>query len=309
MIVRVLGSAAGGGFPQWNCACHNCQGMRRGVLRSASRTQAQLAVSATGSNWVLLNASPDLRQQILADPELAPSQFPRSTNIFAVILTSAEVDAVVGLLHLREFQTFRIYATPSVRRILLEENSIFRVLNRALPPVAWEDIPSDDWFPVHPHTGGGAGEFSCHAIDLGGGYPDYVSPKLRAELPQEEASIGLVFRNGGKQMMYAPSLSGTSVEWKRWTHSSDLCFLDGTFWSDRELIEAANGSKTARDIGHLPLSGPGGLLEEFQDAGKTRRVLIHLNNTNPVLDEDSAEHRQLREAGWEIAYDGTEFNL
>lgn len=308
MIVKVLGSAAGGGFPQWNCACRNCQGIRSGRLRSKPRTQAQVAILGSGSGWVLVNASPDLRQQILAAAELAPTRFPRSTGISTVILTSAEVDAVAGLLHLREFQSFRVFATPSVKRILLEENGIFRILNRAHPPVDWHEIPMDGWFPVYSEADGGDA-LRCRAINLGGGYPDYVSQSLRAELRPEEASIGLVFAEGDKQMLYAPSLSGANAEWKRWAGSSDLCLLDGTFWDDRELIAAANGTKTAREIGHLPLSGPGGLLQEFRDAGKARRVLIHLNNTNPVLDEDSAEHRQVREAGWEIAYDGTNFNL
>ena len=121
--------------------------------------------------------------------------------------------------------------------------------------------------------------------------------------------IGLLFADGNKQMMYAPSLSGQTMEWKSWARSSDLCFLDGTFWNDRELIDAGIGSKTAREIGHIPLSGADGLLEQFREAGKARRVLIHLNNTNPVLDEDSAEHRHVREKGWEIAYDATDFNL
>ena len=282
--------------------------MRSGQLRSKARTQAQLAIRDSGSAWWLLNASPDLREQILSTRALAPERFPRSTGVSAVILTSAEVDSVVGLLHLREFQPFRIFATPSVKRILLEENRIFRALERAKPPVIWEDIPRDAWFPFGPGTSGG-GELRCRAVNVGGGYPDYVSESLRRNLPPEEAVIGLVFADGKKQMLYAPSLSGQKAEWKSWARSSDLCFLDGTFWNERELIDAGIGSKTAREIGHIPLSGADGLLEQFPDAGRSRRVLIHLNNTNPVLDEDSAEYRHVRAKGWEIAYDATDFNL
>lgn len=307
MDVKVLGSAAGGGFPQWNCACRNCQGLRSGQLLSKARTQAQVAVRDSGSAWLLLNASPDLREQIVSTRELAPARFPRSTGISAVILTSAEVDSVVGLLHLREFQPFRVFATPAVKRILFEENRIFRVLERAKPPVVWEDIPLDSWFLTGAADGGNG--LRCRAVNLGGGYPDYVSDSLRRSLPADEAVIGLVFADGKRQMMYAPSLSGQGDEWKTWARSSDLCFLDGTFWNDRELIDAGIGSKTAREIGHIPLSGADGLLEQFRDAGKTRRVLIHLNNTNPVLNENSSEHREVRNRGWEIAYDATEFNL
>jgi pyrroloquinoline quinone biosynthesis protein B len=308
MRVKVLGSAAGGGFPQWNCACRNCRSLRSGQLRSRARTQAQVAVASSGSGWLLLNASPDLRTQILSTPDLAPARFPRSTGISAILLTNAEVDSVVGLLHLREFQPFRIFATPSVKRILFEENRIFRVLERARPPVIWHEIPSDAWFSTDAAADGQVG-LRCRAVSLGGGYPDYVSDGLRRELPPDEAAIGLVFTDGNKQMMYAPSLSGQTDGWKTWARSSDLCLLDGTFWDDRELIDAAGGSKTAREIGHIPLSGPGGLLEEFRDGGRARRVLIHMNNTNPVLDEDSAEYRKVRHEGWEIAYDGTDFDV
>ncbi|SRR5579875_203282 len=306
MHVKVLGSAAGGGFPQWNCACRNCSRFRSGELRSKARTQAQIAVSSSGSGWLLVNASPDLRTQVLSTEELAPARFPRSTGISAVLLTNAEVDSVAGLLHLREFQQFRVFATPSVKRILREENRIFHVLERANPPVIWEEIPRESWFDTSTSTDRG---LRCRAVNLGGKYPDYVSSALRQELAPEEAVIGLVFNEGDKRLMYAPSLPGHTDEWKEWARSSDLCLLDGTFWDDRELIEQVAGSKTAREIGHIPLAGTGGLLEQFRDAGKARRVLIHLNNTNPVLDEDSAEYRQVRAAGWEIAYDGTDFDL
>jgi len=144
MRVKALGSAAGGGFPQWNCNCPNCSRLRRGVLKGRARTQTQLAVSPASAKWFLVNASPDLRQQILADPDLAPAAEPRSTPIAAIILTSADVDCVLGLLHLREFQPLHIYSTPSVRRALIEENTLFRTLERSKPPVRWETLPLDE---------------------------------------------------------------------------------------------------------------------------------------------------------------------
>src|SRR5260221_7923892 len=148
MPVTVLGFAAGGGFPQWNCACPNCSRLRAGRLCSRPRTQAQIAVCPSDSSWLLINASPDLRTQILATESLAPAKTPRDTPITGVLLTSADVDSVAGLLHLREFQPLHIYSTPSVRRILLEENHIFRVLERANPPAVWHDLPLNIWFSL-----------------------------------------------------------------------------------------------------------------------------------------------------------------
>jgi len=310
MRVTVLGSAAGGGFPQWNCACPNCSRLRAGRLRSQARTQAQAAVYVSASEWYLLNASPDLRTQILSSPQLVPARAPRDTPIAGVLLTSADVDSVAGLLHLREFQPLHIYATPSVRRILLEYNSIFRVLERAHPPAIWQDIPLESWFPLGTVSSAqGKASVRCRVVPFGGAYPDYVSEDLRRALPPGEAVIGLVLAEGSKQIFYAPSLPGGSDEWKDWARSSDISLLDGTFWSDDELISAGAGSKTAREIGHVPLSGAGGRLEEFDSAKRGRWVLTHINNTNPILDEDSPEHRKVRDAGWEIAYDGMEFEL
>src|SRR3979490_683555 len=148
MRVTVLGSAAGGGFPQWNCACPNCSRLRAGQLHLQARTQAQVVVSPNAAEYYLLNASPDLRTQILSTSLLAPAQPPRDTPIAGVLLTSADVDSVTGLLHLREFQPLHIYATPAVRRIVFEENRIFRVLDRANPPVVWHDVPLNTWFPL-----------------------------------------------------------------------------------------------------------------------------------------------------------------
>src|SRR6266478_5932765 len=233
MRVKVLGSAAGGGFPQWNCACPNCSGLRSGGIKARPRTQAQVVVTLNQSAWFLLNASPDLRQQILATPELSVTSVSLASPISTILLTSADVDCVMGLLHLREFQPLHIYSTLSVRRILTEEKSLF----------------------------------------------------------------------------YAPSVSGLGDNWLRSVDECDLALLDGTFWKDDELIAAKRSRRTARDMGHLPLWGERGMLKRPFRLGKTKRVIIHINNTNPVLNEESPEHRAVREAGWEIAYDGMEFNL
>ncbi len=310
MRFKILGSAAGGGFPQWNCACPNCSRLRAGGLRSQPRSQAQVLVCPSVGECFLLNASPDLRTQILSTPLLAPAKPPRDTPIAGILLTSADVDSVAGLLHLREFEPLRIYATSSVRRILLEENRIFRVLERSNPPAMWHDVPLNTWFPLGTvNSSSGDPSVRCRVVLLGGAYPDYVSEDLRRALAPGEAVVGLLLAQGKKQVFYAPALPGRSDEWKEWARSSDLCLLDGTFWSENELISTGVGSKTAREIGHVPLSGAGGLLEQFDFAKRGRRVLIHINNTNPILDEDSPEHREVRDAGWEIAYDGMEFEL
>ena len=316
MRVRVLGSSAGGGFPQWNCACRNCSRLREGSLHGHARTQTQIALEANPeyalrTHWTLINASPDLRSQIAATPELNP--FPNttaSTPIFDIFLLSADVDALMGLLHLREFQAFKIFSMPSIRRILSEENSIFRVLGRATPPVQWFSLPlatKIEW--DKDHNPAEVQQFVTRAVSLGGDYPDYVSERLRSQLPAEEAVIGLAFEYSGKRVFVAPALPGRNTEWRKWAESSDLVLIDGTFWSDDELIHTRRSRKTAREIGHLPLSGPGGLLEQFPKNPRGRKVLIHINNTNPILDEDSAQHRAVVDAGFEIAYDGMEFNL
>lgn len=222
---------------------------------------------------------------------------------------SADVDGVMGLLHLREFQPLRIYATPSVLRVLTEENSLFRSLERSVPPVHWEALPLDRPIAIYQGAGSAKSVLTCKAAPLGGDYPDYVSASLRKSLAKDEAVIGLEFVQDSKKFFYAPSLSGHNDQWKCYAKESDLALLDGTFWTDNELIDVRGKGKTAREIGHVPLSGPNGMLEQFPPAGKGRRVLIHLNNTNPVLDETGAANRTARDAGWEVAYDGMEFEL
>ena len=228
----------------------------------------------------------------------------------AIILTSADVDCVLGLLHLREFQPLRIYSTLSVRRALTEENTLFRTLERSNPPVRWETLPLNRLIPVfQPTPPAENASLFCKAVPLGGNFPDYVSDALRLNLDEEEAVIGLYFVQNEKRFLYAPTLPGRGEDWRRCVSESDLALLDGTFWSDDEMIKVHGSGKSARNTGHLPLSGTRGLLEQLQLNGNVRRVLIHLNNTNPALDSESAANRAVRDAGWEIAHDGMEFEL
>lgn len=311
MRVKILGSAAGGGFPQWNCNCANCRRLRDGSLHGSARTQTQIAFSPDSKIWFLVGASPDLRTQILATQELSPNHDgPSHSPIAGVFLPSADVDSILGLLHLREFQSFFVFATASLQRILKKENKIFGVLERSDPPVQWQILSSKGRLGCHlSESPGEAPAFVCATLPLGGTYPDYVSADLARTLSTDEATIGFSFEHRGKSLFVATSLSGSNSEWTKYAASADLVLIDGTFWSDDELIHTGRSSKTARDMGHLPLSGPGGLLEQFPRNARGRRVLIHINNTNPILDEDSAEHRAVLDAGFEIAYDGMELEL
>jgi pyrroloquinoline quinone biosynthesis protein B len=279
-------------------------------MKARIRTQTQTAISNDGSRWFLLNASPDLRQQILSSADFVPPAGSRTSPITAVVLTSADVDAVMGLLHLREFHPLQIFSTMAVRRILTEENSLFRVLARSNPPVRWENLPLDRLIPLIPPAPAEKriGLF-CKAVSLNGSFPDYVSESLRATLAPEEAVIGLTLVSKEKKLFYAPHLPGSGDHWLRLVEESDMAILDGTFWKDDELNSIQKGSKTARQMGHLPLWGDRGLLRQPFRPSKTRKVLIHINNTNPMLNEESQENRIVREANWEIAYDGMELAI
>ena len=311
MRVKVLGSAAGGGFPQWNCQCPNCSALRHGSLKARPRTQTQIIFSPDSKVWFLLCASPDLRQQVLAARELAAAADDSSpAPIAGVFLPSADVDSVMGLLHLREFQSFFVFATHGVQCALQKENRIFRVLERASPPVKWQTLSSKGRLGCHlMEDSSGPADFICTTVPLGGCYPDYVSEETLSALPPDEAAIGFVMEQGDKRLFFALSVSGSSALWKSAAETADVVFIDGTFWSDDELMRTGRSRKSAREIGHLPLSGLGGLLEQFPADAKGRKILIHINNTNPILDEKSAEHRVMLDAGFEIAYDGMELEL
>jgi pyrroloquinoline quinone biosynthesis protein B len=303
MRIKVLGSAAGGGFPQWNCSCPNCRRLREGKLAGTPRTQAQLAWSITPGQWTLVNASPDLRVQIQATPELWPQDGTRNSPITDVIVPSAEVDQILGLLFLREFHSFRVYATRSVRRILTEDNSLFDVLARFAGQVCWHDILPDQLF----YVGGGRLE----VLPLPGSFPGFVSASRVTELNLTDAVIGLLVspESGGRTLAFLPGVSSVSDGLLERLQACDVVLFDGTFWSDDEPSRIPGVSRTARQMGHLPISGSGGSLERLAALQRPRRIFIHINNTNPVLDEESVEYRMVSEAGWEVASDGMEIRL
>ena len=248
---------------------------------------------------------------MLSAHELAPPSKDSSLPpIGGIFLPNADVDSVMGLLHLREFQSFFVFATRGVQCVLQKENHIFRVLERSSPPVKWQTLLSRGRLGCHlSEDSSGPADFTCGTVPLGGGYPDYVSEEILQVVAPEDASVGFVMEQGERRFFFAPSVSGGSGMWKAAAESADVTFIDGTFWGDDELRRTGRSRKSAREIGHLPLSGPDGLLEQYPGKAKGRRILIHINNTNPILDEGSAEHGLVLDAGFEIAYDGMELEL
>jgi len=309
MQIKILGSAAGGGFPQWNCNCRHCESLRAGTFSGKSRTQTQVAISNDGRAWFLLNASPDLRLQIEATPALHPRNAGRDSPIAGVLLTSGDIDQIAGLLSLRELQPFRIYCTASIRRILGEDNSVFAMLNRVPEQVSWMEIGSDETFPLLTLTGDGSG-ISCTVFSLGSRYPVYVSRERRASLKPEEALLGvIVTSSSGKYLAYMPAVPALDDSLLQRLEESDLLLFDGTFWSDDELIQVQGSGSTARQMGHIPVSGAEGSLRKLAGLRRPRKVFVHINNTNPMLDESGPQYREVRAAGWEIAADGWSLEL
>lgn len=309
MRVEILGSAAGGGFPQWNCNCRNCESVRAGTLPLKSRTQTQVAVSNDGHSWFLLNASPDLRMQIEQTSALQPRIPGRDSPIEGVLLTSADIDQIAGLLSLRELQPFRIYCTASLRQILQEDNSVFGMLNRVPQQVCWTDVKIDEIFSLRTTVGNSSG-VCCEVFSLGDRYPVYISPERAATLMPEEASLGVMLTaSSGGRLAYMPAVPAINERMLQVLESADLILFDGTFWSDDELIQVQGSGATAREMGHVPVSGTEGSLRKLAALRRPRKVFVHVNNTNPMLDESGAEYRELRAAGWEVAEDGWYFNL
>ena len=309
MYVEILGSAAGGGFPQWNCNCGNCRSVRERKFLGKARTQTQVAVSDDDRAWFLLNASPDLRMQIEQSAALVPKGSTRSSPINAVVLTSADVDQIAGLLSLRELQRFRIYSTPSLRRILREDNSIFGMLNRAPQQVCWMDMAVEAEFAL-PRISGEDSGLRCEAIPVGDRYPVYVSQRRARSLPGLEAQVGLVITGSSeKRLAYLPAVPAISAKLLELLQDVDVVLFDGTFWSDDELRQVQGSGATAREMGHVPVSGPQGSLELLKRLKRPRKVFLHINNTNPMLNESGPEYRELTASGWQLAEDGWRLNL
>jgi len=301
--IKVLGSAAGGGFPQWNCNCRNCAGARSGNIRARPRTQSSIALSVDGARWVLCNASPDIHAQIRATAELQRPDTLRGSGIAAVVLTDGQIDHAAGLLLLREGARVPLYTTELVREDLTEGFPVLRLL---------EYFCGTEWHRVAIDGGvftiSGVDGLELRALPLSS-KPAPFSP--RRDDPQPGDNIGLVIRDRrtGRSAFYAPGLGDMDDRTRREIDGVDCLLVDGTFWSDDEMIRLGVGHKRAREIGHLPQSGVGGMIEHLRAFPNARRILTHINNTNPILNEDSAERSVLEHEGIEVAYDGMEVAL
>jgi len=313
MRVQILGSAAGGAFPQWNCTCPNCRALRAGIFHGKARTQTQVAVSNDERSWFLLGASPDLRFQIEATPELHPQSETkdgvRQSPIAGAVLANADIDHVLGLLLMRELQPLRVHATESIRRIVTEDNSMFAMLQRVPGQVTWTDFVPGTTFPLLTAAGEDSG-LRCRALSLGTHYPAYVSRDRQSHLKPGEASLGLIIESpSGKRLAYMPAVPQIDDALLKEFESADALLFDGTFWSDDELIRIQGSGQTAAQMGHVPVSSTNGSLSRLAQLRRPRRIYVHINNTNPMLNEAGPEHRQVLEAGWEIAEDGWRFEI
>jgi pyrroloquinoline quinone biosynthesis protein B len=292
----VLGSAAGGGVPQWNCACRVCALARSGDPRVKPRTQTSVALSADEDHWLLVCASPDLRQQVLSTPALWPRGV-RDSPIFGVVLLNAEVDGLAGLLTMRERQPFRLFA-PEPMLTVLRENPIFRVLHRSI--VSLE--------PVKPDSAVECGHgLRFRLMPVPGKLPLYQEAENAGGRVEAEA-YALAVEVKGRRLLIAPSCAEITASVRDMVGGSDVALFDGTLFTDDELLSASAGTKTARRMGHVAISDAAGPLARFAGLG-TRLVLLHINNTNPVLIENSPQRRMVEEAGFEVAWDGMEITL
>jgi pyrroloquinoline quinone biosynthesis protein B len=299
-----LGSAAGGGFPQWNCNCPNCDGVRKGTLRTRPRTQSSIAVTGGSADWVLFNASPDLLAQFRAFPELQPGRSLRDTAVRSVVLIDAQIDHTTGLFMLREGRPLEIYSTEMAREDLTTGNPVLNILQHYCG-VNWHRVPVESG---NPFSIIGGEELQFTAVPVSSKPPPY-SP--HRDHPRGGDNIGMRIKDprSGKVLFYAPGLGEIEPQVKPFLTEADCVMVDGTFWTDDEMIQLGVSKKRARDIGHLPQSGPGGMIDVLKPLKAGRKILIHINNTNPILNEDSAERRTLEASGIEVAYDGMDITL
>ena len=294
MWVRVLGSAAGGGSPQWNCGCPVCAAVRAGA--APARTQSSIAVSADRRRWFLINASPDVRTQIEAFPCLRPREG-RATPLAAVLLTDAELDHTLGLLLLREARGLRLYATPAVHTTLCDGSGLLRTLERYCPV---------EWLPVVPGADVPLADgLSCTAFDV----PTTKRTRFGTELDHGRVVGYRLTDERGGSLVYLPGVQELTPAVAAELAGRDCLLLDGTCWRDDELVRLGLSGTTSREMGHLPLDGPGGSLARLPALGVRRTIFVHVNNTNPVLLPDSPERRIVADRGMEVAVDGLELEV
>jgi pyrroloquinoline quinone biosynthesis protein B len=302
--VRVLGSAAGGGFPQWNCTCPPCRAVRTGSRPCVPRSQSSIAVSADRQQWFLFNASPDVQSQIESFPELHPDDG-RVVRLQAVLLTDAELDHTLGLLLMREGRGLEVHATESVHETLTSGSGVLRTLE-AYCPVKWRPVLPGAEVPL----GSGSNGLSYRAFDV----PTdkrmrFPGPSTHAATHGRVVGYRVTDTSSGRSVVYLPCVQRLTPEVLDELADSSGLLVDGTCWRDDEMTSLGLASKTSRDMGHVPIDGPGGSLELLSPLPIDRKVYIHINNTNPILLEDSRERRLLDRHGMEVAADGLELHI
>jgi pyrroloquinoline quinone biosynthesis protein B len=298
MEVRILGSAAGGGFPQWNCACPGCRAVRDGSRPARARSQSSVAVSADGRRWFLLNASPDVAGQLGSFPALHPGDGCRGVRLEAVLLTDAELDHTLGLLLLREGRGLVVHATEATRDTLYDGSGLLRALE-AYCPVSWRPVVPGAEVPL-------AEGLTYRAFDVPTTKRDRFGTGARRG---RVVGYRLTDRSSGRSLVHLPVVQELTAAVLGELDGCSCLLVDGTCWCDEELVRLGAGRRTSREMGHLPISGPGGSLERLAALPIGRKVYVHLNNTNPVLLEDGPERRVVEEHGMEVAVDGMELQL
>lgn len=303
MKIRVLGSAAGGGFPQWNCNCHNCHRLRHKTMNGKARTQSSIAVSTDEKNWLLFNTSPDIRAQLESFPAIQPKEGVRDTGIKAIMLIDSQIDHSTGMLMLREGKPLEIYCSDMVKQDLSTGFPLFKMLEDYCT-INHHSVPLDGSSFTIPEID----DLRFYTHSLKSKAPPY-SPHRHD--PHDGDNIGVIIEqiSTGKKVYYSPGLGEIEPHVMDAMQTVDCLLVDGTFWTDDEMPQQGISPKKAREIGHLPQSGAGGMIEVLSRVTKARKILIHINNTNPILDEDSDQRKTLAEEGIEVAYDGLEIIL
>ncbi|MBX9934493.1 MAG: pyrroloquinoline quinone biosynthesis protein PqqB [Methylobacterium sp.] len=294
MQVVILGSAAGGGLPQWNCRCPICSLARQNTGQVKPRTQSSIAVSPDGDRWLLVNASPDIRQQISDNAVLHPREGLRHSPIHAVLLTNGDVDHVAGLLTLREGQPFTLYGTAGILDSV-NANRVFDVM--ATDVVTREAIRLGA--PFEPVLG-----LVVTLFSVPGKVPLWLEDETMEIGAETETTVGAMIEAGGKRLAYIPGCARVTDDLKARIAGVDALLFDGTVLFDDDMIRAGVGTKTGWRMGHVPMTGPGGSIEALADTAIGRRVFVHINNTNPVLVEDSVERDRVVSQNWTVAHDG-----
>ena len=304
MHIHVLGSGAGGGFPQWNCNCENCKGVRAGTIKATPRTQSSIAVSANGTDWILFNASPDIKVQLDHFPGVQPAREVRDTAITAIVITDSQIDHVTGLLTLREHnKPWDIYCTDEVKDDLTTGFPVFNILSH-FRGVKHHEIKTDESVFTIPSAEG----IEFTAVPLQSNAPPY-SPRRDNTVPGDNVGMNVKDTRTGKTVFYAPGLGVAEPHVLEYMRNADCVLVDGTMWTDDEMAKEGISNKRAIEMGHLDQSSDGGIMSILNSMEKPRKILIHINNTNPILNEDSPQRATLNKAGIELAFDGMDIEL